>query len=262
VSDLVEIVPGRVTLITLRRPGRRNALNTAMLDALREALAVADTDEQARCIVLQGEGDHFCAGADFGDVTAGAEGGARYGAGFEALLRSIEEHRLPVVAGVQGAALGAGCQLLAACDLAVAAEDARIGIPSARLGLLLDLEKIQRMAAVVGIPTVREMLLAGREWTGVEAAERGLVTAAVPRSALAAAVAGLAERVASCAPLSVQGSKAGLRAIVDHGPLDRMRDGAAFERHDERAIAAAQSEDLREGLAALRERRPPEFRGR
>lgn len=261
-SDLVAVAPGRVTLITLRRPEQRNALNTAMLDALQDALAAASADEHARCIVLQGEGDHFCAGADFGDVTAGAEGGVRYGAGFEALLRAIEVHRLPVIAAVHGAALGAGCQLLTACDLAVAAEDARIGVPSARLGLLLDLEKIQRMVAVLGIPTVREMLLGGREWNGVEAAQRGLVTMAVPRKSLAASVAELAERVASNAPLSVQGSKAGLRVIVDRGPLDRIRDEAIFDEHDRRALAAAASEDLREGLAALRERRAPEFRGR
>lgn len=261
-NDLVEVTPGRVTMITLRRPEQRNALSAAMLDDLQAALAAIAGDPGARCIVLQGEGDHFCAGADFGDVASGAGSGARYGAGFEALLRGIEDHPLPVVAGVQGAALGAGCQLLAACDLAVAAEDARIGIPSARLGLLLDLEKIQRMAAVVGIPTVREMLLAGREWTGVEAAQRGLVTLAVPRRSLASSVSELAERVASCAPLSVRGSKAGLRAIVDHAPLDRTRDAAIFETHDALALAAAQSEDLREGLAALRERRPPEFSGR
>ncbi|HEX9697210.1 MAG TPA: enoyl-CoA hydratase-related protein [Actinomycetota bacterium] len=261
-SELVSVATGRVTLITLRRPEQRNALNAAMLDALQAALGAAAGDPAARCIVLQGEGEHFCAGADFGDVAAGAAAGARYGAGFESLLRAIEAHPLPVVAGVHGAALGAGCQLLAACDLAVAAEDARIGIPSARLGLLLDLEKIQRMAVVLGIPTVREMLLSGREWTGVEAAQRGLVNAAVPRKNLATAVAELAEKVASCAPLSVRGSKAGLRAIIDHGPVDRTRDAALFERHDALALQAAASEDLREGLAALRERRVPEFRGR
>src|SRR6266540_4579842 len=140
-----------------------------MLAGVREALDQIASDDDARCILLRGEGKHFCAGADFSDVAAGAAEGARYGGGFEAMLRAIEEHRLPIVAQVQGAALGAGCQLLAAADLSVAATDAQIGVPSAKIGILLDLEKIQRMIDHVGAARVREMLLTGRALSGVEA---------------------------------------------------------------------------------------------
>ena len=149
-SDLVGLERGTVAVVTLNRPDRRNALNLEMLDALTDALASLSEDGASRCILLRGEGEHFCAGADFGDVAAGAAEGARYGGGFEQLLRAIEEHPLPIVCRVQGAALGAGCQLLAAADLSVAAEDARIGIPSPKLGILLDLEKIERMVRVIG----------------------------------------------------------------------------------------------------------------
>lgn len=261
-SEHVSFDSGRIGLLTLRRPEQRNALSAQMLVAVHQALARAAADPECRVVLLQGEGKDFCAGADFSDVAAGAAEGARYGAGFEQVLHAIEEHPLPVIANVQGAALGAGCQLLTACDLAVAAQDARIGIPSARLGLLLDLEKIQRMARVAGVPVVRQMLLAGREWTGIEAAARGLVIEAVPAADLPHAAATLAERVASCAPLSVRGSKAGLRAIAAHERLDRDTHAGVFAVHDALALRAAQSEDLREGLAALRERRAPEFRGR
>lgn len=261
-SDLVGLTPGRVAVVTLRRPERRNALNEDMLAALGRTLDDIAASAETRCVVLEGDGDHFCAGADFGDVAAGATEGVRYGAGFERLLRAIEAHPLPVVAKVQGAALGAGCQILAACDLAVAAEDARIGIPSARLGLLLDLEKIERLVRVFGAPVVREMLLAGRDWTGAEAAHRGLVALAVSRRDLAAAAGELAERVAACAPLSVRGSKAAIRTVLDAGALDRSADAGAFSAHDARALAALQSRDLAEGLAALREGRPPLFEGR
>jgi enoyl-CoA hydratase len=254
--------PGRIFAITLRRPERRNALDAAMLDALRAALDAAGDDDQARCVLLQGEGKHFCAGADFGDIASGAAEGVRYGGLFEDLLGVIERHPLPVVAKVHGAALGAGCQILAACDLAVAADDATIGIPSARLGLLLDLEKIERMVRVVGVAPVREMLLAGRSWTGVQAAEHGLVNRSVPAGKLDAAARELCEEVAMCSPLSVRGSKAAIRAILDHGALDRGRDLALFTRHDERALEALQSEDLTEGLQALRERRTPRFTGK
>ncbi|MGH2829333.1 MAG: enoyl-CoA hydratase/isomerase family protein [Actinomycetota bacterium] len=260
-SATLSLDPGRIATITLRRPERRNALDAAMLASFLSALESTAADEAARCILIQGEGEHFCAGADFGDVAAGAREGARYGAGFEALLRAIEEHPLPVVAKVRGAALGAGCQLLAACDLVVAAGDAVIGVPSARLGLLLDLEKIQRMVRVLGATTARELLLTGRSWTGTQAAARGLVTTAVPAAELDSATAALAEEIAATAPLSVRGSKAAIRAVLDHGTLDRDRDAAAFAVHDRRGITALQSADLQEGLRALRERRPPDFRG-
>lgn len=253
--------PGRVFEITLARPERRNALDSGMLEALRDGLDAAAHDDEARCVLLQGEGEHFCAGADFGDLAASAEAGAHYGDRFEALLQAIEGHPLPVVAKVQGAALGAGCQILAACDLTVAAHNARIGIPSARIGLLLDLEKIQRMVRVAGMTVTRQMLLAGRDLTGHEAAERGLVTFAVPRDKLDYAVRELCDDVASCAPLSVRGAKAALRAIAAHAPLDRTRDAGLFADHDRAALEALGSSDLKEGLAALAQRRRPEFNG-
>jgi enoyl-CoA hydratase len=263
VSDLVRVQGGGpVATITLARPEQRNALNGAMLAAFSDALKAVEADPDARCILLRGEGKHFCAGADFGDVTNGAEKGARYGGAFEAMLRGIEEHPLPVVAKVQGAALGAGCQVLAACDLAVAGEDASVGIPSARLGILLDLEKIERLVRIIGVPTTRRMLLAGHTLNGTEAAACGLVTRAVPVAELDAAASALAEEIASCAPLSVRGSKAGIRTVLDHGALSRNADAALFGAHDEAALVALTSEDLVEGLTALRERRQPKFRGR
>jgi len=261
VSDLVILERGRVVVITLNRPDRRNALSVDMLAALREALEQTTADPDARCILLRGEGKHFCAGADFTDISAGAAEGARYGGGFEALLRAIEEHPLPVICQVQGAALGAGCQVLAAADLSVAAEDAQIGIPSPRIGILLDLEKIQRMIDAVGAPRVREMLLTGRALSGVEAAAWGLVTKAVPPGEVSSASRDLAELVASNAPISVRGSKAAIREILSHGSLERAAHASVFAEHDEASLRALTSADTQEGLAAMRERRPPDFKG-
>ena len=260
-SDLVRVDPGRVAVVTLNRPDRRNALSTEMLAALQETFDTLATDADARCILLRGEGKHFCAGADFSDVAAGAAEGARYGGGFEAMLRAIENHRLPVVCEVQGAALGAGCQLLAAADLSVAATDAQIGIPSPRIGILLDLEKIQRMIAHVGAPRVREMLLTGRALDGTEAAAWGLVTRAVHPADVASTAEALAEEVAANAPLSVQGSKAAIREILSHSALSRAADAGVFALHDEASLRALTSADVQEGLAAMKERRPPGFKG-
>ncbi len=261
-GSLVGVESGVVSRLTLNRPGRGNALSAEMLDQIGQALRGLAGDPDARCILLRGEGKHFCAGADLGDVGASAADGARYGTGFEHLLRSIEEHPLPVVAEVQGAALGAGCQLLAACDLVVAAEDAQIGIPSAKLGLLLDLEKIQRMVRVVGLPRTRELLLTGRPIGGREAVAWGLVTKAVKPGELEVQALALAESVAAGAPLSVRGSKAALRSILDHGSMNRGGDEDVFARHDSDAAVALGSEDLVEGMRALSERRPPRFLGR
>ena len=260
-SDLVELERGRVAVVTLNRPERRNALSAAMLLSVSEALEVLAGDDDARCILLRGAGDHFCAGADFSDVAEGAARGARYGAGFEQMLRAIEEHPLPVVAAVRGAALGAGCQLLAATDLSVAAEDATIGIPSAKIGILLDLEKVQRMVHTLGPARTRELLLTGRRLTGVEAADWGLVTRAVDPRDLEAEARALAEEVAANAPLSVRGSKAAIRAVLRHEALDRERHAATFVHHDEAALRALTSSDVAEGLRARSEKRAPDFKG-
>ncbi len=260
-SDLVRVERGRVAVVTLNRPDHRNALNHEMLALLQDALEGIAKDEDARCVLLRGEGSHFCAGADFGDVAAGAAESARYGGGFEGLLRAIEEYTLPVVCAVRGAALGAGCQLLAAADLAVAADDAKIGIPSAKLGILLDLEKVERMVRVVGASRAREMLLTGRELNGPEAAAWGLVTRTVRAKDVEAAARAVAEGVANNAPLSVRGSKAAIRTVLRHRGLDRATDTGVFAAHDEEALRALTSADVQEGLAAMRERRRPDFTG-
>ena len=227
---------------------------------LLDALASITPDE-SRCVLLRGEGKDFCAGADFSDVASSAASGARYGAGFERLLHAIEDHPLPLVVEVKGAALGAGCQLLAAADLAVAATDARIGIPSAKIGILLDLEKIQRMVRVLGPARAREMLLTGRAISGTEAVAWGLATKAVATEDIEAATRALAEEVADNAPLSVRGSKAGIRAVLRHGALDRETDAGAFAPHDEATLRAVSSSDVAEGLAARKDKRRPQFRG-
>lgn len=227
---------GPVVVVTIDRPARRNAVDHATLEQL--AAALDGCGEDVRVVVLTGAGGHFCAGADLTGVEDGA---------FTDLLRSVLDRlRLApqvTLAAVEGAALGAGTQLAVACDLRVATADARFGIPAGRLGLTVDQWTVDRLALVAGQGTARAMLLAAEVVTGADAHRIGLVQRlGSPEDGLA-----WAEEIAALAPLTLRAHK----AMLEHLP-----DAAAAR---ERAWA---SDDLREGLAAFRERRPPAFRGR
>jgi enoyl-CoA hydratase/carnithine racemase len=257
----VRVEAGAVWRITLDRPEARNAVSSAMLAEISRAVGEAAIDPQARVVLLGGTGDHFCAGADLEEVAGAPADGFGYGLGLEAVLAAMADHPLPVIARVQGAALGAGCQLLAACDLVVAADDARIGIPSSRLGIVIGFESVQRLVLTVGPRRASELLLTGREVTGGEAATWGLVTEAVPGANLADRADALAAEVAGRAPLSVRASKRGIGVVLRKLSIDREAEGYRLAEFDMMAADALSSDDLREGMRARRERRPPEFRG-
>jgi enoyl-CoA hydratase/carnithine racemase len=250
-----------VARVVMNRPEARNAVSIAMIDELVSAFGDLAADDGTRAVVLGGEGKDFCAGADLGDVTM-MDAEHDFARSFERLVEAIETHPWPVIAEVQGAALGAGCQIVVACDLAVAANEARLGIPSARLGLLINYENIERLLRAVGRKRAGEMLYAARVVSGSEAAGWGLVNEAVPSADLRARCTQRATDIAALAPLSVRGSKRGIGAAVDRTTLDRAMDGGHIADFDMMAAAAYGSEDLREGIDAFRERRPPRFRGR
>ncbi len=255
---------GPVARVTLSRPDQRNAVSVEMIEELVEGLGGLAADHETRVVVLAGDGPDFCAGADFAEleVMRSGPGEFDYGRRFEELLQAIVTHPVPVIVRVHGAALGAGCQITVACDLAVVAEDARIGIPSARLGILINFENIQRVVLAVGPKRAGEILFTGSDITGSQAAEWGLVNLAVPEAELDAAVDRLAATIAEAAPLSVQGSKRGIGVVLEHLAVDRFTEGHRVADFDMMAAQAFASEDLQEGIRAFRERRKPEFEGR
>lgn len=228
-----------VALVTIDHHARRNAVDREALEQLVAAIDAATT-AGSRALVLTGAGGHFCAGADLTGVEDSA-----FATVLRRALDALRDAAFPTIAAVEGAALGAGTQLAIACDLRVAAPDARFGIPAARLGLMVDHWTVHRLALLAGHGAARAMLLAAEVLSGEDALRLGLVQRA---GTLDAALSWAAE-VATLAPLTIAGHKLALdRAEGD--PDVR----AAFER-------AWSSADLREGLAAFRERRQPEFRG-
>jgi enoyl-CoA hydratase len=236
---------GAIASVTIDRPERRNAVDHEALEQLTAAVDRASAAVPAtRVLVLTGGGGHFCAGADL----TGLED-----AGFASVLRGVldrlREASMPTIAAVDGAALGAGCQLAIACDLRVATTRARFGIPAAKLGLMVDHWTVQRLAVLAGHGPARAMLLAADVLDGDDAVRLGLAQRA---GGLDDALA-WADEIATLAPLTIQGHKLMLNRLEPDVGQDPDV-AAAFKR-------AWDSADLREGLAAFHERRTPDFRG-
>lgn len=234
---------GGVTVLTIDRPERRNAVDLDTVVALGDQLE-ATAAAGGRVVVLTGAGGYFCAGADLGGVDDDVF--------VDALNRTLGLLRDPTyvtLAAIEGVALGAGVQFAVSCDLRVATPDARLGVPAAKLGLAVDHETVRRLAAVAGDPTARAMLLAAEELDGAAAHRIGFVQRL---GGLDEALA-WATTIAGLAPLTIAAHKLGLERISE--PADDPDYAAA-------RLRAWRSDDLREGLAAFKERRPPSFQGR
>lgn len=253
-----------VGLVTLNRPDQRNAISMAMLEELASSLGDLAVDPAIRAVVLAGAGPDFCAGADLAELAEAVAGprAVEYGQAFDQAFSAIADHPVPVIAQVHGAALGGGCQLAVACDLAIAAEDARLGIPSARLGIVIGYQSIERLVLAVGPKRAGDLLFTGRALSGAEAATWGLVNRAVPARDLGGAVREVAGSVAEAAPLSVRGSKRGISVAVEHLRMDRFTQGHSVADFEVMSADALASEDLREGIRAFGERRKPRFGGK
>ena len=250
---------GRVAFVTLNRPEARNALSVELCNEIVTAFEGIDTKE-FRVVVLRGAGKTFCSGADFAAVTG--EGGLDFVPAFERMLEFVARFILPTVAAVQGAALGGGLQLASVCDFRLAASDAKIGIPSSRLGIVVNFENVRRLVHLVGAPVAREVLMTGRTYSGDAAESAGLVNEVIDPGHLFERVGEFAAEIAALAPLSVQGAKKEIQLVIDHIGPNRTDNPEEIAEMDALVAEAYGSTDLSEGISAMSEKRKARFEGR
>lgn len=251
------ITTGSVAQVVLDRPEARNALSVEMCRGVLAALEEIDASE-ARCVLVRGEGVVFCSGADFAAVSG--PGGLEFLPAFEEMLEAVARFRLPTVAAIQGAALGGGLQLATVCDFRIVADDAKLGIPAARIGIVVNFENVERLVRLAGVALTKEILMTARTFSPDEV--RGLVTRAVPPVELDESARSFATELATLSPQSVQGAKQAIGLVersLSHARRTHLGEVAGI---DDLVAAAYGSEDLQEGLAALADRRPPRWRDR
>ena len=251
--------PG-VAQVTLHDPERRNAMSEAMTAAWASAVAGLRACADLRCVVVTGAGRAFCAGGDLGWIGARPDASAAQMRErmlpFYRTWLGLRDLEVPVLAAVNGAAVGAGAALVLASDIAYAGESASFSVPFARLGLHPGMGTTYLLPAVVGLPAARDLLLTGRSVGAAEMAELGIVRRVVPDGDLLDAVLAVAEEVVTGAPIAVRLTVA---AFADGAPDDL---DAALRWESLAQPMTLVTHDLAEGLAAARERRAPIFEGR
>jgi enoyl-CoA hydratase len=248
---------GHVATLTINRPDKRNALNAVVRREVVEALDELRDDPEVRVVVVTGAGDKaFVAGADISEFAERTPLEQRQAMSGRRIFDEIAAFPLPVIAMINGYALGGGCELAMACDIRIAAEGARLGQPETNLAIIPGGGGTQRLPRLVGQGQAMRLILSGDLIDAAEAARIGLVDVVVPDAELRARTYELAGRIAAKSPVALRLAKEAVRAAAE-APLTA---GLAQER--ELFVTAFASEDRKEGIAAFMEKRSPEFRGR
>jgi enoyl-CoA hydratase/carnithine racemase len=254
-DEILYAVADSIATITLNRPERRNALNTALMDALAHRFEALESDGTVRAVVIRGAGAAFCSGRDLNEMSRRQDDGLEPEADVIALFQQIEASRHPTIAMVHGAAYAGGCELALHCDFRVAADAARFAMPLAKIGLVVPFALGQKLVEIIGPAFTRQILLTGQPVDAKRAYEIGMVHAVVPAGELEQATYDLARTLAGNAPLSVAGMKATIRRAL------ALRERVEHKDLDETARRARASADAREGVRAMLEHRKPTFRG-
>ena len=242
---------GSIAVVRLNRPDRLNALNRQLQEELGEAFAAAEAAPKVRVLILTGAGRAFSVGADIEELETTAEGAARQLQASLACLSSPERLRKPVIAAVNGYALGGGFELALACDIVVASDRAEFSVPEPTLGVVPGFA-MQRLPRLVGVMRAREILLTARRLSAQEAREYGLVSRVAPHEELMEQARSVAMGMTELAPLALEL----LKATINRNLLSSDLEFA------ERANAwLFTTRDAQEGIRGFREKRKPKFSG-
>ena len=250
-----------VARLTLDNTSKRNALDHEVLDALASVLPRLDDGIETRCVILTGAGEMFSAGYDIGgipDASFERDAEALVAHPFHAAMEAISAHPYPLVAAINGHCLGGGLELAVRCDLRIAAEGAKLGMPPARLGLIYGHTGLRRFIDVIGVARTKELFLVGRNLEAARAERIGLVNAVVAAADVEAASLELASRIASGAPLAARGNKLAIEKLASFDRLTPEQERELVELRE----SCFRSEDFREGITAFSEKREPRWRGR
>jgi len=256
-DELLYEVQGGIGRVTFNRPQARNALTFPMYERLAAICGEIDGDSSVKALVITGAGDKaFAAGTDisqFRDFRT-AEDGLAYEAKMDRVIDTLERCRVPTLAAISGACTGGGAAIAAACDLRIAAANARFGFPIARtLGNCLSMANYARLAALIGIARTREVIFTARLVETAEAHAIGLVGEVLPdHAALMARAEALAQTLAGHAPLTLRATKEAVRRLTKR--LSR-------EEGEDLILMCYMSQDFREGMEAFLNKRPPHWRG-
>jgi enoyl-CoA hydratase/carnithine racemase len=249
---------GTVAIVTINRPNVLNALNTVTVDELRRAMLAFKQDDSVRAIIVTGAGEKsFVAGADINELAVQTPtGGREHALAGQHVLDVIENLGKPVVAAINGFALGGGCELAMACTLRIAADTARIGQPEIALGLIPGYAGTQRLARLVGKGRAMEMILTGAPIAADEALRIGLVTRVVPASQLMVEARKLAAQLATSAPIAMRY----IINAINKGVEMPFAEACQYEATLFGLVAS--TDDMREGTSAFLEKRKPQFKGK
>jgi len=272
-SDAIQVErSGHVGTLWLDRPDKRNAMNPALWNGIVEGLRALEADGETRAIVLAGRGKSFCVGLDLAMLTAGGEdgglGGSNSGATahlsqlrrtqeIQNAITAITKTNVPVIAAIHGWCIGGGVDIITACDIRVAAQDATFGIRETKIGIVADVGTLQRLPKIVTAGHVAELAYTGKDIDAARAEEIGLVNSVhADFDATYQAACEMAQEIAANSPLAVQGT----RFVLEQGE-ELTTDQSLLLNGIWTMITSLQSNDLREAMKAFLEKRPPEYDG-
>jgi enoyl-CoA hydratase/carnithine racemase len=249
---------GQVVVLTLNRPDVMNSFNFALLRALKERMEALQFDPEARVIIIRGAGEKaFCAGADLKERASLSETQVKeFIYTIRGLFTYIESHNKPVIAAVNGIALGGGTELALACDIRIASSNASMGLTETRLAIIPGAGGTQRLPRLVGRGKAKELIFTGRRVDAQEALQIGLVNKICPPEALLDECLAMAAMICETGPIAIQQAK----YAINHGIETDLHTGLAIESNA--YWITIPTEDRTEGLTAFREKRKPVYKGK